>query len=524
MSRSQQDLARKAEKSARRTVRATKKMGRSFNDLSSEVVKLGVMMAAAWAAAFPIRDAIEFQAAMADVAKVVDFPEPDGLKKMGDSIKKLATELPITQKGLAEIVAAGGQLGVPADELAGFAELASKMSIAFDILPAAAGESMAKLSNIFNIPVQQMERVGDAINFVSNNAAASAGEIVTALRSGAGAAAITLGLTANQAIALSTQFIAQGLSATEAGTRVQVLARNLKNASKTTKLLGKNFTKLVASSPQKAIEKLMKATKDGLIPSSKLTQLLGLTVNDFVLLSKNSEKYQRILGLMSDETKFAGSMNKEFAARASTVENKLILAGNAVTNLGISIGNPLLPAIGSVLEGFADIINITAQFTADNPASVKAVMAIVTALVAVRLALQAAKIAQIAFNFAAFANPWVALGTFIVSASALVVSFKDELKLLWFIIENTGASLADWLTPDFGRISDLFGDILGGDNAALAAPAISPGQMSAAAAGTAMQSGKVEVDINLSGNTDAVNDVTVESAGGNLGVNMAGAF
>ena len=77
-----------------------------------------------------IQPAVAFESAMADVKKVVNFENPKQIKQMEQDIKDMAKTIPLSLDGLAAIVAAGGQLGIPREHLAGFAETASKMSVA----------------------------------------------------------------------------------------------------------------------------------------------------------------------------------------------------------------------------------------------------------------------------------------------------------------------------------------------------------------------------------------------------------
>ncbi|GHT98745.1 hypothetical protein FACS1894126_4520 [Alphaproteobacteria bacterium] len=94
----------------------------------------------------PIKAAVDFESAMADVAKVVDFPEPDGLLKMGNSLKEMSRTIPLSAEGLAQITASGGQLGVASKDLGTFTESVAKMSTAFDMTAEEAGNAMAQLS------------------------------------------------------------------------------------------------------------------------------------------------------------------------------------------------------------------------------------------------------------------------------------------------------------------------------------------------------------------------------------------
>ena len=133
-----------------------------------------------------IKPAIDFESAMADVKKVVDFDSPQELKEMEQDIKNLSKSIPLSLEGLTKIIAAGGQLGVPKEQLTDFAATAAKMSVAFDITADEAGQSMAKLSNVLQMPISEMSKVGDVINHISNNIAATAPEIVEVnLRAGA---------------------------------------------------------------------------------------------------------------------------------------------------------------------------------------------------------------------------------------------------------------------------------------------------------------------------------------------------
>lgn len=53
---------------------------------------------------------------MANVAKVVDGTEAQ-VAALSSRLRELATEIPIGAEGLAQIAAAGGQLGVPIEKL-----------------------------------------------------------------------------------------------------------------------------------------------------------------------------------------------------------------------------------------------------------------------------------------------------------------------------------------------------------------------------------------------------------------------
>ena len=98
--------------------------------------------------AMPVKLAIDFESAMADVKKVVDFDTPQQFKQMQDDILRLTHTIPMAGTEIAQIVAAGGQSGVARENLLGFATNAAKMGVAFDMAAGDAGKAMATLSNV----------------------------------------------------------------------------------------------------------------------------------------------------------------------------------------------------------------------------------------------------------------------------------------------------------------------------------------------------------------------------------------
>ena len=66
----------------------------------------------AFSLAQPIRQAIEFESAMSDVRKVVDFDTPEQFAQMQQDILRMGRTLPLAHEGLAALVAAGGQAGL----------------------------------------------------------------------------------------------------------------------------------------------------------------------------------------------------------------------------------------------------------------------------------------------------------------------------------------------------------------------------------------------------------------------------
>lgn len=346
-----------------------------------------------------IKPAIAFESAMADVKKVVNFDTPKQLREMENDIKNMSKSIPLSLDGLAKIVAAGGQLGVPREKLAGFAETAAKMSVAFDISADEAGQAMAKMSNVLQMPISDMERVGDAINYLSNNMAATAPEIVEVnLR--AGAMGKSFGLAYNEVSALAGTFIAMGKSPEIAGTAINMMASRLKlipvssgAARKAFDLLGismKDYTKLVEDGKGKeAILTVLDALQkvQGVKRSQIMVDMFGEQANRHInSLVEGLDTVKANFALVADEAAMAGSMQKEFAARSATTENNIQLLKNQMAVLATNVGSTLLPAINTLVGTFGKAAGTIAEFAEKHPTLIKYIGLAVAGMASMKLA------------------------------------------------------------------------------------------------------------------------------------------
>ena len=346
-----------------------------------------------------VKPAVAFESAMADVKKVVDFDSPEELKQMESDIKKLSETIPLSLEGLTQIVAAGGQLGVAKSELTSFAETAAQMSVAFDITADEAGQSMAKLSNVLQMPISEMSKVGDVINHLSNNIAATAPEI-TEVNLRAGAMAKTFGLSYNEVSALAGTFVSMGKSPEIAGTAINMMASRLKlipvssgAAREAFDQLGismTEYTEMIESGRGKdALLAVLDAlTKiQGVKRSQIMVDMFGENANRHInSLVESLDTLKANFELVANETEYAGSMQREFAARSATTENNLQLLKNQMAVLATNIGATLLPAINSVVGIFGQAASSLAEFAEKHPTLIKYIGLAVAGMTSFKLA------------------------------------------------------------------------------------------------------------------------------------------
>lgn len=314
-----------------------------------------------------VRSAVEFESAMADVKKVVDFPTPKAFKEMNRDVLNLSKRIPLTASGIAEIVAAAGQAGIERKELTKFAETASQMAIAFDMTAGEAGEAMAKMRTAMNLNQEEVEALADSMNHLSNNMASSAAEITRfMLRVGAGAKQFAI--TETQVAAFGSAMIAAGAAPEVAATSFRNLTKALSAGEIATKRQRYAFNELgldaveVSEMMQKdatgTIQKVFKALEnvDAAKRASITKALFGSEARALAPLITNTELLQNALDEVANAELFKGSMLKEFETRSKTAGNQMLLFRNNLKALSIVLGTTILPTLNAVIGALTPVI------------------------------------------------------------------------------------------------------------------------------------------------------------------------
>ena len=346
-------------------------------------------------AIIPVKLAMDFESSMADVKKVVDFDTPQQFKQMGDDVLKLTRSIPMAGTEIAAIVAAGGQSGVAKENLIGFATDAAKMGVAFDMAAGQAGESMATLSNVLQIPIPKISALGDAINHLSDNANSKASDIVNVLTR-VGSDTKQLGLTENQAAALGSTFLSMGKAPELAAQAIKGMTTSFSLAKvgkfddqlKQLGLNTKTFAEAMDKDAQGAISDFMARVKQ--LPKNDqyplLLEIFGENYADDVqLLAGNVGEYNRQLDLLGEKDasgnlKYLGSMQREFENRSATTANQLQLFKNNMIELGVTVGSTLLPAVNSLIDAIKPIIAGITDWARANPAVARSILGFVAGL------------------------------------------------------------------------------------------------------------------------------------------------
>ena len=327
---------------------------------------------------YAAREAVKFESAMAGVRKVVDGT-PEQIEQLGGQVKKLAVEFGMMPEKMAEIVAAGGQLGIVADKLDEFARVTATMATAFGLTAEEAGNAAATIANVFQLPIGEVEKLGDAINVLGNNTAAREKDIVAAMAR-IGGTAKQFGLAADEAAALADAFIALGKPPEVAATAINALLQKLQTAQRQGKgfqdalqSIGTSADEMaanIAANPQQALTEFLHKL-EGLDKQSRaltLSQLFGTEYSDDIALLVGSlGEYEKALGLVNDQAQIQGAMQKEATAALNTTEGQINKAKAAVSNMAGELGNALLPILKITASTVETVATAISDFTKDFP-------------------------------------------------------------------------------------------------------------------------------------------------------------
>ena len=325
-----------------------------------------------------IKEAMAFESAMADVKKVVDFPRPQGFKDMQQDILNLTSTLPMIPQDIAKIVAAGGQAGIPREELMKFAESAAKMGVAFDVTAEQAGDMMAKWRTAFKMNQSDVVSLADKINYLGNTTAASApliSDVVTRI----GPLGEVGGVASGEIAALGASMVGTGVQSEVAATGIKNLILGMTAGEGATKTQAAAFQTLGLDAAEMA--KKMQVDAKGAIlevltalkalPKEKqaavLSDLFGTeSIGAISPLLSNLDALQANFNKVGDSSKYAGSMEAEFKARSETTENAMILMQNAFKRINIEIGNVFLPMLSQAMQSVSQIATKFADWASQH--------------------------------------------------------------------------------------------------------------------------------------------------------------
>ncbi|HAF5811230.1 TPA: phage tail tape measure protein, partial [Salmonella enterica] len=115
-----------------------------------------------------------------------------------------------------------------------------------------------------------------------------------------------------------------------------------------------------------------------------LTRLFGKeSIGAIAPLLTNMDLLRTNFERVTDAQEYGGSMQKEYASRAATTENQLVLLKNSVNAISVTLGDTFLPAINEAAEAVMPYLEQLRTFVRANPELVQSAAKFGAALLAV---------------------------------------------------------------------------------------------------------------------------------------------
>lgn len=403
---------------------------RSFKNIfQNDLWQQATVGATAFAGAIglSVRAAMEFDKAMADVRKAIDFKDGEkGLRQFGNQLVKLSTELPYTASQLSEIAASAGFAGYAENEIIPFTKAAARMGVAFQMTAQEAGDAMVAMRASMGLTQPQVEQLGDAINHLSDRFQGTvSGADLTEVTRRIGAIGKAAGLTAEQVAGLGAAFLASGTPTEVAATGVKNFLNALtkgQNASlaqagalasifgeeglaeviKNGKGKAKQAARGVAVDIAEELAKGMQVDPEGTIksvlermaklPKEQQVSVAGALFGEeskaaIMPLLTNTKLIAQAFDLIREKQAFAGSMQKEFQNQMGTSAAQAQIFRNGINALGISIGAAILPSLNAIMKAIGPVLVSFAEFAQNNRGLVTGIVLVGGALAGLIIAL-----------------------------------------------------------------------------------------------------------------------------------------
>ncbi|TNH88837.1 phage tail tape measure protein [Aeromonas hydrophila] len=383
---------------------------RQTQELRGQIAGHGATaIAAGTAIGMPVYSAIKeysnFEDAMKGVAKQVDGARTDSGEltsvyyDMAKEIKAISEEIPQLNGAIdiAALVEGAARMGVQGQEnLLKFARTSAKAATAFELPAGQLAEDMGKIANLYKIPIGNIEELGDAINYLDDNAQSKGADIIDVLQRLGGVADK---LDFRKAAALGSTFLSLGAAPEIAASASNAMVRELSIATMQSKrfqagmkAIGMQSTaveKAMATDAMGTITKVLEKIKT-LNAEDQLrvtTQIFGKEYGkDAAKLSNNLDELYRQLKLVNAE-KSKGSMQRESDIDKDSLSSQWLILQAGIKNVKADLGEKLRGSLMDIIKYIKQVVVGVRHWVEENPelANTLVRVAAVTSVIAIAM-------------------------------------------------------------------------------------------------------------------------------------------
>lgn len=326
----------------------------------------GFSAATATALIASAKAAIDFDDAFTGVEKTVDGTE-EQLQELKQGIRDLAKEIPSSTTEIAAVAEAAGQLGIKTEDVLSFTKVMIDLGNATNLSADEAASALAKFANVTKMSASNYSNLGSVIVALGNNFATTESDIVSMATRLASTGELT-GLTESQIMALATAMSSVGIEAEAGGSAMSKLLKKIQMAVETggkelnqfAKVSGvsvKEFKKAFGEDAVGALSMFLSGLNDTKRNGKSAIAVLddmGLTEvrlsNTILSLASSGDLLTNAINLANKSWEENNALSNEANKRYENLKSKISIALNKIQDMGITLGNKLMPSIDKVVD------------------------------------------------------------------------------------------------------------------------------------------------------------------------------
>lgn len=355
----------------------------AINSLQTGLANLGIVVGVGTVITKTSETLKSFDENAANMAKTLNISTEEA-RKLSREFLNMDTRTSI--KGLQEIAAIGGQLGIEAKDISGFTRSIDKLNVALgDEFTGGAEEITSVIGGLRNVFTdiktdkvdQDLLHIGNALNVLGAEGSATS-PIMADFAGRIGGVAIPLGLSTGQVLGLSATLQELNVSAERGGTAVGNILKKMSTDTeafaKLAKMPVQEFEQLINTDLLGAFKKVIEGTKDfkgnavGLAKTLDGLKLDGAGASEiFLKLASNTDLLDKRTGQATTSLIKENSILDETNKKNETLQAKTEKLKNAFDKyiLGIDESGNVTGKFGAVLDFLAQnlgtIINLVVK-------------------------------------------------------------------------------------------------------------------------------------------------------------------
>lgn len=325
-----------------------------------------------------INSAVSYEDAFAGVRKTVDATEPE-FNQLSDAIRNMSKQMPESADEIAHVMEIAGQLGISGtDNLESFTRTAVMLGDTTNLSSEEASTALARFLNITGSGTDTVDRLGSTLVDLGNNTATTESEIMD-MALGLASAGSQVGMTDADILGFAATLSSLGIASERGGSAFSKLMINMEVATETGGEALEQFASVAGMSADQFKEKFktdatgaitdfigglkniennggsaIKTLDDMGIKEVRLRDTIMRAVEGYDMMNDN-------LKLSTDAYNDNNALVEEAGKRYETTQSKIDIFKNKLKDVGISIGDAVLPAISKLLDIGGKIIDWIGQ-------------------------------------------------------------------------------------------------------------------------------------------------------------------